>query len=114
MRALLLTIVLAGTAAAAQLPATPSIAVVDENGLDVLNIVFPATHDYRNALNFIPGVVQDQYGQTHIARAQTYQTQTLLDGFNVTQPANGQLLIRVSIDAFRSIQVEPTREPAEA
>ena len=213
MRALLLTIVLVGTAAAAQLPAAPSIAVVDENGvavpsaritlqsssqpavhcltiftgrcqipslpsgeyqlhvekegyyaldqprveidpgstievtlnhqqevreivdvrestpaidptqvssretltgLDVLNIVFPATHDYRNALNFIPGVVQDQYGQTHIAGAQTYQTQTLLDGFNVTQPANGQLLIRVSIDAFRSIQVEPSREPAEA
>src|SRR3954471_2398516 len=213
MRALLLTIVLVGAAAAAQLPAAPSIAVVDENGvavpsaritlqsssqpavhcltiftgrcqipslpsgeyqlhvekegyyaldqprvqidpgstievtlnhqqevreivdvrestpaidptqvssretltgLDVLNIVFPATHDYRNALNFSPGVVQDQYGQTHIAGAQTYQTQTLLDGFNVTQPANGQLLIRVSIDAFRSIQVEPSREPAEA
>ncbi len=30
------------------------------SGLDVLNIVYPVTHDYRNALNFIPGVVQDQ------------------------------------------------------
>lgn len=83
-------------------------------GLDVLNIVFPATHDYRNALNFIPGVVQDQSGQPHIAGAQTYQTETMLDGFNVTQPANGLLLLRVSTDAFRSIQVEPSREPAEA
>lgn len=83
-------------------------------GLDVINIVFPGTHDYRNALNFIPGVVQDQYGQPHVAGGQTYQTETLLDGFNVTQPANGQLLIRVSTDAFRSIQVEPSREPAEA
>jgi hypothetical protein len=84
------------------------------SGFDVLDIVYPATHDYRNALNYIPGIVQDQFGQPHVAGAQTYQTVTLLDGFNVTQPANGQLLVRVSTDAFRSIQVEPSREPAEA
>ena len=83
------------------------------SGLDVLNIVYPATHDYRNALNYIPGVVQDVYGQPHVAGAQTYQTVTLLDDFNVTQPANGQLLVRVSTDAFRSIQIESAREPAE-
>jgi len=83
-------------------------------GLDIVNMVFPTSHDYRNAINFIPGVVQDQNGQPHVAGAQTYQTQTVLDGFNVTQPANGQLLVRVSTDAFRSIQVEPSREPAEA
>ena len=83
-------------------------------GLDVVNMLYPTAHDYRNAINFIPGVVQDQSGQPHVAGAQTYQTETLLDGFNVTQPANGQLLIRVSTDAFRSIQVEPSREPAEA
>lgn len=83
------------------------------SGLDVLDIVYPVTHDYRNAINFIPGVVEDQGGQPHVAGAQTYQTVTLLDGFNVTQPANGQLLVRVSTDAFRSIHVEPSREPAE-
>src|ERR1700751_1167682 len=26
------------------------------SGIDVLNIPYPATHDYRNVLNFIPGV----------------------------------------------------------
>jgi hypothetical protein len=83
------------------------------SGLDVIDIVYPSTTDYRNVLNFIPGVVNDQSGQPHVAGAQTYQTVTLLDGFNVTQPANGQLLMRVSTDAFRSIQVEPAREPAE-
>jgi Carboxypeptidase regulatory-like domain len=83
------------------------------SGLDVINIVYPSTTDYRNVLNFIPGVVNDQSGQPHVAGAQTYQTVTLLDGFNVTQPSNGQLLVRVSTDAFRSIQVEPAREPAE-
>ncbi len=83
------------------------------SGLDVIDIVYPVTNDYRNVLNYIPGVIQDQSGQPHIAGAETYQTITLLDGFNVTQPANGQLLVRVSSDAFRSIQVEPSREPAE-
>jgi hypothetical protein len=83
------------------------------SGVDVIDIVYPATNDYRNVLNFIPGVVRDQFGQPHVAGAETYQTVTLLDGFNVTQPANGQLLIRVSTDAFRSIQVQPAREPAE-
>ena len=83
------------------------------SGLDVIDIVYPGSHDYRNVLTFIPGVVQDQFGQLHVAGAQTYQTVTLLDGFNITQPANGQLLLRVSPDAFRSIQVEPSRQPAE-
>ena len=83
------------------------------SGLDVLNIPYPATHDYRNVLNFIPGVVRDVTGQPHVAGAETYQTLTMLDGFNITQPANGQLLARISTDAFRSIQVEPAREPAE-
>jgi len=83
------------------------------SGLDVLNIPYPSTHDYRNVLAFMPSVVSDSFGQPHVAGAQTYQTLTLLDGFNVTQPANGQLLVRVSTDAFRSIAVEPSREPAE-
>jgi len=84
------------------------------SGVDIVNMIFPTAHDYRNAINFIPGAVQDQAGQPHIAGAQTYQTVTLLDGFNVTQPASGLLLVRVSTDAFRSINVEPSREPAEA
>ncbi len=36
------------------------------SGLDVLNIPYPATHDYRNALNFIPGIVQDVNGHLRI------------------------------------------------
>ena len=82
-------------------------------GLDIINLPYPYSRDYRNALNFIPGVVQDASGQPHIAGGDTHQTLTLLDGFNVSQPANGLLLIRVSTDAFRSVQVESSREPAE-
>jgi len=83
------------------------------SGLDIIDLPYPTTNDYRNVLNFIPGVVQDNFGQPHVAGAEAFQTQTVLDDFNVTQPANGQLLVRVSTDAFRSIAVEPSREPAE-
>jgi len=82
-------------------------------GLDVINIPYPSTRDYRNVLNFIPGTIQDPTGQPHILGAETYQTLTLLDGFNVSQPANGLLLVRVSTDSIRSIDVESSRIPAD-
>src|SRR5262249_14937702 len=83
------------------------------SGIDVLNIPYPTTRDYRNVLNFIPGVIQDVNGQPHVAGAETYQTLVLLDGFNVTQPADGSLLLRVSPDALRSIELENSRYSAE-
>jgi hypothetical protein len=82
-------------------------------GMDVINIPYPVTSDYRNVLNFIPGVQQDSSGQPHLAGAEIYQALTLFDGFNVTQPSNGQLLIRVATDALRSIHVETSRYSAE-
>ena len=83
------------------------------SGLDIIDIPYTTTRDYRNALNFIPGVINDIYGQPHIAGAESYQTLTLLDGFNVTQPATGQLLVRVNPDALRSIDVNTSRYSAE-
>ncbi|MGC2193790.1 MAG: TonB-dependent receptor, partial [Terriglobales bacterium] len=82
-------------------------------GIDIINIPYPSTHDYRNALNYIPTVFVDPYAQVHVAGSQTYQTITVLDGLNVTQPSNGQLLLHVSTDGFRSIRVEPSRYSAE-
>ncbi len=82
-------------------------------GTEIIDILYPGSHDYRNALTFIPTVTPDAFGQAHIAGAETYQTLLLLDGFNVTQPTNGQLLVRTSVESFRSIEVSPSREPAE-
>ena len=82
-------------------------------GAEIVDIPYPSSHDYRNALFFIPGVTPDGFGQAHVAGAETYQTLVLLDGFNVTQPTNGQLLVRSSVESFRSIEVSPSREPAE-
>lgn len=83
------------------------------SGMDILDIPYPNTRDYRYALNYIPGVVLDQTGQPHIAGSETYETLVLLDGFNVTQPASGQLLVRPSTDALREVTVETSRVSAE-
>ena len=82
-------------------------------GAQIVDIPYPGTHDYRNALILIPGVTPDAFGQPHVAGAENYQTLVLLDGFNVTQPTNGQLVVRTSVESFRSIEVTPSREPAE-
>ena len=97
-------------------PAIDPAQVTDQEqltGVDIINLPYPTTRDYRNVLNFIPGVVNDVFGQPHVAGSETYQTLTLLDGFNVTQPATGQLLMRVSPDSLRSVDVEPSRNSAE-
>ena len=83
------------------------------SGVDVINIPYPNTRDYRYILDFIPGVVLDQSAQPHVEGGETFQTLTIFDGFDVTQPANGALLARVSTDALRSVEVEASRIPAE-
>jgi hypothetical protein len=83
------------------------------SGIDILDIPYPNTRDYRYALEYIPGVVLDQSAQPHVAGAETYETLVLLDGFNVTQPANGLLLVRPSTDSLRRVTVETSRVSAE-
>jgi Carboxypeptidase regulatory-like domain/TonB dependent receptor len=92
----------------AQIPAKEEL-----SGEELLDIPYPGPHDYRNALIFMPGVTPDAYGQAHVAGAETYQTLLVLDGFNVTQPTSGALVVQTSIDSFRSVAVTPSREPAE-
>ncbi len=83
------------------------------SGIDILDIPYPNTRDYRYALEYIPGVVLDQSGQPHVAGAESYQSMVLLDGFNVAQPANGLLLVRPSTDSLRRVTVETSRVSAE-
>jgi hypothetical protein len=82
-------------------------------GTEVVDIPYPGSHDYRNALNFIPEVTPDGFGQPHVAGSETYQLLVLLDGFNVSHPQSDQLSVRTSVESFGSIQVTPGREPAE-
>jgi len=78
-------------------------------GDEIIGIPYPTTRDYRNVLPFIPGVVQDGFGQPHISGGETKQALFYLDGFEVSQPAGGALIMRVSPDSIRQIDVETSR-----
>lgn len=81
--------------------------------LDIINIPYPITRDYRNILPYIPGVVQDRSGQPHVSGGHTYENLDTLDGFDVTDPVNGALQLRVSTDALRGIDVQSSRYSTE-
>src|SRR5580704_18116028 len=77
----------------------------------IVNLPYPTSRDIRNLLPFTPGVVQDGTGQIHVAGSETYATLDLLDDFDIRSPVSGQLAMRVSPDAVRSIDTETTRYP---
>jgi hypothetical protein len=83
------------------------------NTPEIVNIPYPTSRDIRNLLPFTPGVVQDGTGQIHVAGSETYATLDLLDGFDIRSPISGELAMRVSADAVRSIDTETTRYPVE-
>ena len=76
---------------------------------DIATIPYPDARDYRNVLPYIPGVIQDGFGQIHVAGSSTQQVQDYLDGFEVSQPAFGSLAIRINPDSLRKIDVLSTR-----
>jgi hypothetical protein len=83
------------------------------NTAEIVNIPYQTSRDIRNLLPFTPGVVQDGTGQIHVAGSETYATLDLLDGFDIRSPVSGQLAMRVSPDAVRSIDTETTRYPVQ-
>ncbi len=83
------------------------------NTPEIVNVPYPTSRDIRNLLPFNPGVVQDSMGLLHVAGSETYATLDLLDGFDIRSPVSGNLAMRFSTDAVRSIETEKTRYPVE-
>ena len=79
----------------------------------IINLPFPVERDIRYALPLLPGVLQDSTGQLHVSGASTRQVYDQIDGFNVSDPATGQFLTRVSVDALRSVDVASSRYSTE-
>jgi hypothetical protein len=80
---------------------------------EVVNLPYTVTHDIRYALPLMPGVLQDAYAQVHVNGSSTRQIVDRLDGFDITDPANGLFTLRVSTDAIRSVEVLGSRASAE-
>ena len=80
---------------------------------NIIDLPFPVSRDFRYALPMLPGVLQDYTGQLHVDGASTRQIYDQMDGFNLSDPASGQFLTRVSVDALRSVDVASSRYSTE-
>jgi hypothetical protein len=73
---------------------------------EILNAPVPSSHDLQQYLRTIPQVVADVSGRLHVAGARQGQTEVLLDGFEINDPANGSFNSRVNVDAVRAVTIE--------
>lgn len=80
---------------------------------EILDIPVPSTHDLKSSLPALPGVVRDNDAELHIAGSRHGETQFQLDGFEVGDPATGELTTRVNVDSVRAAEVETGRFGAE-
>lgn len=80
---------------------------------EIINLPVPSTHDLKSSLPAIPGTVTDNSGELHVAGARAGQTEFLLDGFEIGDPATGQLGARVNVDSVRAVEVSSGRYGAQ-
>ncbi len=73
---------------------------------EIMNAPVPASHDLQQSLQVIPQVLADANGRLHVAGGRQAQTEVLLDGFEINDPANGNFTSRVNVDAVRSVSME--------
>ena len=80
---------------------------------EIVRLPYSVTRDIRYALPLLPGVLQDAFGQLHVAGASTREVVDQLDGFNITDSGTGQFNMRVNVDAIRAVDVSSSRYPVE-
>jgi hypothetical protein len=75
----------------------------------ILNVPYPASQDYRSALPLLSGVLQDNSGQTHFNGGAADETNYRLNGFDVSDPASGNLTARLNVDTVQTLEFEASR-----
>jgi hypothetical protein len=73
---------------------------------EILNTPVPSSHDLQQSLRTIPQVLADVSGRLHVAGGRQGQTEVLLDGFEINDPADGSFTSRVNVDAVRTVSIE--------
>jgi len=74
------------------------------DGQAILNTPVPASQDFRNSLPLIPGVVQDNTGQTHFNGGNAVSTKYRLNGFDISDPVSRELTTRLNVDAIQEME----------
>ena len=83
------------------------------SGKEIFDVPFPSTHDLRNAMPLMPGVVQGPAGDLHFDGGAENQVQYMLDGFNISDPLTGTFNTHLSADSVRSMEFLNSRYSPE-
>src|SRR5579864_3794739 len=73
------------------------------SGKEIFDVPYPSTHDLRNAMPLMPGVLQGPGGELHFDGGAENQLQYMLDGFNISDPLTGTFNTHLSVDSVRSM-----------
>jgi hypothetical protein len=84
------------------------------NSQEILNIPYPASQDYRNALPMMPGAIADNSGIIHFNGGATGETNYRLNGFEISDPASGGLTTQLNVDTVQTLEWDASRfSPSE-
>ena len=83
------------------------------NGHQIMEVPYPSTHDLRNALKLMPGVVRGPNGELHFNGGQEKQVLYTLDGFNISNPLTNTFSTHLSVESVRSLTYSSGRYSPE-
>ena len=82
-------------------------------GRQLIDIPYPATRDFRNALRMMPGVLRHRGGALTFDGGMENQVYFTLNGFNVSDPVTGRFSTRMPVEAVRSVSYSSGRYSPE-
>ncbi len=81
----------------------------DLSGTEVNNVPYVASHSLRNAMDLIPGVIQDSSGTLHFEGSSENQVDYTLNDFNIGDPITGRFDTRLAVEGIRDMEFESGR-----
>jgi hypothetical protein len=79
----------------------------------IVDIPYSSSHEFRNGLALLPGVLQDNQARIHLNGGAEDQVLYTLDGFNLTDPFDGKFENRIPVDGIREVNIDSSRYAAE-
>jgi len=83
------------------------------SGTEVNDIPYKNSHSLRNALEMLPGAVQDISGSLHLNGAEENQVLYLFNGFNINNPISGQFQTLLPVEGIRGVDLSVGQTSAE-
>ncbi len=83
------------------------------SGTEVNNVPYPASHSLRNAMDLIPGVVQDATGTLHFEGSSENQVNYTLNDFDIADPITGHFTTLLAVEGIREMEFQSGRYSPE-